>query len=164
MCVFAYLSKWFLCSTVCVCVSHIIAIKYCEPEMSIKYCYSRHLDTLLYSLLVLITGILGAVTVGQLYLILVSNFVVLGYCVLVKKGLERLGENHWIWCFKHVWEPYVQYVLSLKSGVFCCSACEGHALKCHTCMASNEDECNRQGSSPCPQHTDVCSTITGPSE
>uniref|UniRef100_A0A3Q4BQZ7 Uncharacterized protein n=1 Tax=Mola mola TaxID=94237 RepID=A0A3Q4BQZ7_MOLML len=53
-------------------------------------------------------------------------------------------------------------LLLLKSGVFCCSACEGHALKCHTCMASNEDECNRQGSSPCPQHTDVCSTITGP--
>ncbi|CAG08553.1 unnamed protein product [Tetraodon nigroviridis] len=40
-------------------------------------------------------------------------------------------------------------------------ACHGHALKCHTCVASNEDDCNRQGSAPCPQYADACSTITG---
>uniref|UniRef100_A0A669CH59 Si:ch211-113d22.2 n=1 Tax=Oreochromis niloticus TaxID=8128 RepID=A0A669CH59_ORENI len=43
-----------------------------------------------------------------------------------------------------------------------CSVCEGHALKCHTCVASNEEDCNRQGSTPCPQYADACSTITGP--
>uniref|UniRef100_A0A8C2ZJ11 Si:ch211-113d22.2 n=1 Tax=Cyclopterus lumpus TaxID=8103 RepID=A0A8C2ZJ11_CYCLU len=42
-----------------------------------------------------------------------------------------------------------------------CSVCKGHALKCHTCVASNEDACNRQGSTSCPQYADACSTITG---
>ncbi|CAL8248243.1 unnamed protein product [Merluccius merluccius] len=41
-------------------------------------------------------------------------------------------------------------------------ACHNHALKCHTCVASNEGDCNKQGSSPCPQFADACSTITGP--
>ncbi|XP_006784252.1 uncharacterized protein si:ch211-113d22.2 [Neolamprologus brichardi] len=41
-------------------------------------------------------------------------------------------------------------------------ACHSHALKCHTCVASNEEDCNRQGSTPCPQYADACSTITGP--
>uniref|UniRef100_A0AAQ4PQX0 UPAR/Ly6 domain-containing protein n=1 Tax=Gasterosteus aculeatus aculeatus TaxID=481459 RepID=A0AAQ4PQX0_GASAC len=41
-------------------------------------------------------------------------------------------------------------------------ACHSHALKCHTCVASNEDECNHQGSASCPQYADACSTITGP--
>uniref|UniRef100_UPI003AAA7403 uncharacterized protein n=1 Tax=Centroberyx gerrardi TaxID=166262 RepID=UPI003AAA7403 len=41
-------------------------------------------------------------------------------------------------------------------------ACHSHALKCHTCVASNEDECNQQGSVSCPQYADACSTITGP--
>lgn len=59
--------------------------------MSVKYCYSRHLDTLVRSLLALITGILGAVTVGQLPLILVSNFVVSGYCVLGKRASKFGG-------------------------------------------------------------------------
>ncbi|KAM8760048.1 uncharacterized protein AB9X84_008262 isoform 3-T3 [Acanthopagrus schlegelii] len=36
------------------------------------------------------------------------------------------------------------------------------ALKCHTCVASNEEDCNRQGSTSCPQYADACSTITGP--
>ncbi|XP_034026030.1 uncharacterized protein si:ch211-113d22.2 isoform X2 [Thalassophryne amazonica] len=40
-------------------------------------------------------------------------------------------------------------------------ACPSHALKCHTCVASNEDDCNRQGSTSCPQFADACSTITG---
>ncbi|KAM7391871.1 hypothetical protein PAMP_022522 [Pampus punctatissimus] len=40
--------------------------------------------------------------------------------------------------------------------------CNSHTLKCHTCVASNDDDCNRQGSTPCPQYADACSTITGP--
>ena len=51
-----------------------------------------------------------------------------------------------------------------NSGVLPCSVCKGHGLKCHTCVASNDDDCNRQGSTPCPQYADACSTITGPSE
>ncbi|XP_041793869.1 uncharacterized protein si:ch211-113d22.2 isoform X1 [Chelmon rostratus] len=51
--------------------------------------------------------------------------------------------------------------LACHSGLSC-SVCQGHALKCHTCVASNEDDCNRQGSTSCPQYADACSTITGP--
>ncbi|XP_076874432.1 uncharacterized protein LOC143524909 [Brachyhypopomus gauderio] len=40
--------------------------------------------------------------------------------------------------------------------------CKGETLKCHTCVAANEEECNRQGSTVCPAHADACSTITGP--
>ncbi|XP_055080240.1 uncharacterized protein si:ch211-113d22.2 [Periophthalmus magnuspinnatus] len=36
-----------------------------------------------------------------------------------------------------------------------------YALKCHTCVASNEDECNKLGSSSCPQYADACLTISG---
>ncbi|XP_035391500.1 lymphocyte antigen 6D isoform X2 [Electrophorus electricus] len=36
------------------------------------------------------------------------------------------------------------------------------ALKCHMCVATNEEECNQQGSTICPAHADACSTITGP--
>ncbi|XP_059192676.1 uncharacterized protein si:ch211-113d22.2 [Centropristis striata] len=39
--------------------------------------------------------------------------------------------------------------------------CHSHALKCHTCVASNDEDCNRQGSTSCPQYADACSTITG---
>ncbi|KAJ4942446.1 hypothetical protein JOQ06_012312 [Pogonophryne albipinna] len=41
-------------------------------------------------------------------------------------------------------------------------ACHSHALKCLTCVASNEQACIRQGSTSCPQYADACSTITGP--
>ncbi|KAK5871404.1 hypothetical protein PBY51_004288 [Eleginops maclovinus] len=41
-------------------------------------------------------------------------------------------------------------------------ACHSHALKCLTCVASNEEDCIRQGSTSCPQYADSCSTITGP--
>ncbi|XP_074494209.1 uncharacterized protein LOC141769238 [Sebastes fasciatus] len=41
-------------------------------------------------------------------------------------------------------------------------ACHSDALQCHTCVASNEEDCNRQGSTSCPQYADACSTITGP--
>ncbi|KAK9522702.1 hypothetical protein VZT92_019149 [Zoarces viviparus] len=51
--------------------------------------------------------------------------------------------------------------LACRSGLSC-SVCKGHALKCHTCVASNEDDCNRHGSTSCPQYADACSTITGP--
>ncbi|CAL8262636.1 unnamed protein product [Boreogadus saida] len=40
-------------------------------------------------------------------------------------------------------------------------ACHSHALKCYTCVAANEEDCNKQGSAPCPQFADACSTITG---
>ncbi|XP_051778386.1 uncharacterized protein si:ch211-113d22.2 isoform X1 [Erpetoichthys calabaricus] len=43
-----------------------------------------------------------------------------------------------------------------------CSLCQGDGLKCHTCAAANEEECNRQGTQSCPQQADACSTITGP--
>ncbi|KAL6114275.1 uncharacterized protein ACO6RY_05078 [Pungitius sinensis] len=43
-----------------------------------------------------------------------------------------------------------------------CSVCKGHALKCHTCLASNEDNCNHQGSTSCPQYADACATVTEP--
>ncbi|XP_056323477.1 lymphocyte antigen 6D [Danio aesculapii] len=33
-------------------------------------------------------------------------------------------------------------------------------LKCYSCVASNSDECFRQGSTVCPAHADACSTIT----
>ncbi|KAK7125934.1 hypothetical protein R3I93_021342 [Phoxinus phoxinus] len=35
-------------------------------------------------------------------------------------------------------------------------------LKCYTCVAKNMEECNQQGSTVCPAHSDACSTITGP--
>uniref|UniRef100_A0A8C3UL89 UPAR/Ly6 domain-containing protein n=1 Tax=Catharus ustulatus TaxID=91951 RepID=A0A8C3UL89_CATUS len=38
----------------------------------------------------------------------------------------------------------------------------GKALKCYKCVASNENDCNQQGSHSCPQYADACSTITAP--
>ncbi|XP_061871753.1 prostate stem cell antigen-like [Colius striatus] len=38
----------------------------------------------------------------------------------------------------------------------------GKALKCHKCIAANENDCNKQGSHSCPQYADACSTITAP--
>ncbi|XP_040927992.1 uncharacterized protein si:ch211-113d22.2 isoform X2 [Betta splendens] len=46
--------------------------------------------------------------------------------------------------------------------LFISLAWHSHSLKCNTCMASNEDDCNRQGTTSCPQFADACSTITGP--
>ncbi|XP_046717446.1 prostate stem cell antigen isoform X1 [Silurus meridionalis] len=45
--------------------------------------------------------------------------------------------------------------------VFSCAVCKGEALKCYTCVASNQDECNRQGMTVCPANSDACATITG---
>ncbi|XP_042657377.1 lymphocyte antigen 6D [Tyto alba] len=39
---------------------------------------------------------------------------------------------------------------------------ESKALKCHKCVASNENDCNKQGSHSCPRYADACSTITAP--
>uniref|UniRef100_A0A674C8C4 Si:ch211-113d22.2 n=1 Tax=Salmo trutta TaxID=8032 RepID=A0A674C8C4_SALTR len=52
-------------------------------------------------------------------------------------------------------------LLSLISDVLSCSMSKGHALKCHSCVASNEGDCIKQGSTTCPQFADACSTITG---
>nr|XP_030146034.3 prostate stem cell antigen-like isoform X2 [Taeniopygia guttata] len=38
----------------------------------------------------------------------------------------------------------------------------GKALKCHKCVASNENDCSQQGSHSCPQFADACSTISAP--
>ncbi|XP_061762419.1 uncharacterized protein si:ch211-113d22.2 isoform X2 [Nerophis ophidion] len=46
--------------------------------------------------------------------------------------------------------------------VLSCSVCKGSALRCHTCAASSEEDCNKQGSASCPQYADACATITGP--
>ncbi|KAM8865869.1 uncharacterized protein ACB058_006995 [Synchiropus picturatus] len=45
--------------------------------------------------------------------------------------------------------------------LFLSLACNSRALKCHTCAASSEDDCNKQGSTVCPQYADACATITG---
>ncbi|XP_066570484.1 uncharacterized protein LOC136759406 isoform X2 [Amia ocellicauda] len=46
--------------------------------------------------------------------------------------------------------------------VFAAIAVQSDGLRCHTCVAATEDECNRQGSHGCPQYADACATITGP--
>ncbi|RMC11303.1 hypothetical protein DUI87_11422 [Hirundo rustica rustica] len=35
------------------------------------------------------------------------------------------------------------------------------ALQCYTCVGSNDDDCNRQGSQQCPGHADACAVIRG---
>ncbi|KAM6915962.1 lymphocyte antigen 6 family member pge [Xenentodon cancila] len=35
------------------------------------------------------------------------------------------------------------------------------ALKCYTCMGSNNDDCNRQGSKSCPTYSDACAVVVG---
>ncbi|KPP61566.1 lymphocyte antigen 6D-like, partial [Scleropages formosus] len=42
-----------------------------------------------------------------------------------------------------------------------CSPCKDKALRCYTCVADGEDECNRQGSSTCPKYADACATVMG---
>ncbi|XP_049325071.1 uncharacterized protein si:ch211-113d22.2 isoform X1 [Astyanax mexicanus] len=51
---------------------------------------------------------------------------------------------------------------SVLHTVCSCTVCEGEALKCHTCVAVNQEDCDRQGSSVCPANADACSTIIGP--
>ncbi|KAG7462700.1 hypothetical protein MATL_G00187570 [Megalops atlanticus] len=51
--------------------------------------------------------------------------------------------------------------------VYCClllSAvliAHGEALRCYTCMGSNDDDCNRQGSKTCPSYSDACAVVRG---
>ncbi|KAM4703310.1 uncharacterized protein WCC33_011898 [Rhinophrynus dorsalis] len=40
---------------------------------------------------------------------------------------------------------------------------QGNALQCFTCVGSNDQDCNRQGSQQCPQDSDACAIIRGQS-
>ncbi|XP_068184235.1 lymphocyte antigen 6 family member pge [Antennarius striatus] len=40
-------------------------------------------------------------------------------------------------------------------------AANSDALQCYTCMGSNNDDCNRQGSKTCPSYSDACATVVG---
>ncbi|XP_037322232.2 lymphocyte antigen 6 family member pge [Pungitius pungitius] len=45
---------------------------------------------------------------------------------------------------------------------FICFVCPaGEALRCYTCMGSNNDNCNRQGSKSCPSYSDACAVVVG---
>ncbi|XP_019946877.1 lymphocyte antigen 6 family member pge isoform X2 [Paralichthys olivaceus] len=35
------------------------------------------------------------------------------------------------------------------------------ALQCFTCMGSNNEDCNRQGSKSCPSYSDACAVVVG---
>ncbi|XP_035028742.1 lymphocyte antigen 6 family member pge isoform X1 [Hippoglossus stenolepis] len=35
------------------------------------------------------------------------------------------------------------------------------ALRCFTCMGSNNEDCNRQGSKSCPSYSDACAVVVG---
>uniref|UniRef100_A0A8C6V594 Lymphocyte antigen 6 family member pge n=1 Tax=Neogobius melanostomus TaxID=47308 RepID=A0A8C6V594_9GOBI len=37
----------------------------------------------------------------------------------------------------------------------------GEALQCYTCMGSNNEDCNRQGSKACPSFSDACAVVLG---
>ncbi|XP_066549733.1 lymphocyte antigen 6 family member pge [Amia ocellicauda] len=47
--------------------------------------------------------------------------------------------------------------------VLLCSllALQGEALRCFTCVGSNDEDCNRQGSQQCPSYSDACAIIKG---
>ncbi|XP_061693264.1 lymphocyte antigen 6 family member pge isoform X2 [Syngnathoides biaculeatus] len=38
----------------------------------------------------------------------------------------------------------------------------GMALQCYTCIGSNNEDCNRQGSRTCPSYADACAVVVGP--
>ncbi|XP_026210071.1 lymphocyte antigen 6 family member pge [Anabas testudineus] len=40
-------------------------------------------------------------------------------------------------------------------------ATNSKALRCYTCMGSNNDDCNRQGSKSCPSYSDACTVVVG---
>nr|XP_046258363.1 lymphocyte antigen 6 family member pge [Scatophagus argus] len=40
-------------------------------------------------------------------------------------------------------------------------ATNSEALQCYTCMGSNNDDCNRQGSRACPGYSDACASVVG---
>lgn len=37
----------------------------------------------------------------------------------------------------------------------------GETLQCYTCMGSNNEDCNRQGSKTCPSYSDACALVVG---
>lgn len=37
----------------------------------------------------------------------------------------------------------------------------GETIRCYTCMGSNNDDCNRQGSKACPGYSDACAVVVG---
>ncbi|XP_028649023.1 lymphocyte antigen 6 family member pge [Erpetoichthys calabaricus] len=37
----------------------------------------------------------------------------------------------------------------------------GDALRCFSCVGSNDEECNQQGSQQCPNYSDACAVIRG---
>lgn len=41
------------------------------------------------------------------------------------------------------------------------SVSPGEALQCYTCMGSNNEDCNRQGSKSCPSYSDACAVVVG---
>ncbi|CAJ1067764.1 lymphocyte antigen 6 family member pge [Xyrichtys novacula] len=41
------------------------------------------------------------------------------------------------------------------------SVSAGEALRCYTCMGSNNEDCNRQGSKSCPSYSDACAVVVG---
>ncbi|XP_045566389.1 CD59A glycoprotein-like [Salmo salar] len=43
--------------------------------------------------------------------------------------------------------------------LFLASCCE--ALRCYTCMGFDDEDCNRQGSTTCPSHSDACAVVRG---
>ncbi|XP_008944732.1 PREDICTED: ly-6/neurotoxin-like protein 1 [Merops nubicus] len=38
---------------------------------------------------------------------------------------------------------------------------QSEALQCYTCVGSNDEECNREGTQQCPGRTDECAIIRG---
>ncbi|XP_041644936.1 lymphocyte antigen 6 family member pge [Cheilinus undulatus] len=54
----------------------------------------------------------------------------------------------------------VQYCpLLLLSFILLATNCE--ALQCYTCMGSNNEDCNRQGTKTCPSYSDACAVVVG---
>lgn len=50
-------------------------------------------------------------------------------------------------------------VILLPLNLFWCPS--GDALRCYTCMGSNNEDCNRQGSKLCPSFSDACAVVVG---
>ncbi|XP_077311486.1 uncharacterized protein LOC143930780 [Lithobates pipiens] len=45
--------------------------------------------------------------------------------------------------------------------LFAFSIQEGKGLQCFSCVGSNDEECNQQGSLECPRDSDACAIIRG---
>ncbi|XP_023137372.1 lymphocyte antigen 6 family member pge [Amphiprion ocellaris] len=54
----------------------------------------------------------------------------------------------------------VQYCLLLLLSLVLLST-NSEALRCYTCMGSNNADCNRQGSKACPSFSDACAVVVG---